>query len=171
MSSEDRLIHSGRVPRSARGGTRSSHPEYDLYYVRMQRVWHPPTDVYETENVVVVKVEIAGMDEEGLDISMADRRLVIRGNRHDRATHGAVANDEASDEVADEVASDSESRVTYHNMEIHYGEFCSEVRINMPIDEAEINATYRDGFLYVTLPKPKTHRVQISISGESESDA
>ncbi len=163
MSSEDRLVLTGRTPRRSRGRAQSSQSEYDLYYVRMQRVWHPPTDVYETENVVVVKVEIAGMDEEDLDISFADRRLVISGNRLDRAAYGAAANDEA--------LPDGEAKVTYHNMEIRYGEFRSEVQINMPIDEAEISANYRDGFLYVTLSKPKTHRVTISVSGESKPDA
>jgi HSP20 family protein len=166
MSSEDRLVLSGRVPRSTRGRAQSSQPEYDLYYMRTQRVWHPPTDVYETDSVVVVKVEIAGMDEDGMDISITDRRLVIRGNRMDRA-HGSVANDEAPAKNT----LDDEAKVTYHNMEIHYGEFRSEVQINIPVDRAEISASYRDGFLYVTLPKPKTHRVQVSPSGEGKPDA
>ncbi len=169
MSSEDRLVLTGRVPRRSRGRAQSSQPEYDLYYVRMQRMWHPPTDVYEAENVVVVKVEIAGMDEEDLDISFADRRLVISGNRLDRASYGAAA--DHNHEVPDEPLPDGEAKVTYHNMEIHYGEFRSEVQINMPIDKAEISANYRDGFLYVTLSKPKTHRVPISVSDESKSDA
>jgi HSP20 family molecular chaperone IbpA len=167
MSSEDRLVLAGRVPRRFRGRVQSSQPEYDLYYVRMQRVWHPPTDVYQTDTVVVVKVEIAGMDEEELNISFADRRLVISGNRVDPAAYGAATNHE----VPNETLPNGEARVTYHNMEIHYGEFRSEVQINMPIDEAAISANYRDGFLYVTLAKPKTHHVSIGVSTDSNPNA
>ena len=58
---------------------------YELFLVRRRRVWRPPTDVYETDSHVVVKVEIAGVQEEDLDISLVAHRLIIAGNRKDPA--------------------------------------------------------------------------------------
>ena len=36
-------------------------PSFGVVTARQQRNWRPPTDVYETEESVIVKVEVAGM--------------------------------------------------------------------------------------------------------------
>mgnify|MGYP006312275111 CR=1 FL=1 len=111
---------------------------YDYYLVRMQRVWHPPTDVYETDDEIVVKVEIPGMREEDFDITVVDRQLVISGKRPDPG-----------------------HKLSYHNMEIQYGEFRTQVRVQWQLDQDAVEATYDNGFLYVRLPKARHHRVQV----------
>jgi len=95
-----------------------------------RRRWRPPTDVYETDTDIVIKVEIAGMKTQDFTISFVDRRLSISGCRND---------------VSD--------KISYQNMEIPYGEFHTEVRINWPLKQDEISAVYEDGFLLVKLPK------------------
>ena len=50
----------------------------------------------------------------------------------------------------------------YHQMEIAYGEFETEVRIPVPIDVSNIEATYSDGFLRVVLSKTRPRQVSIS---------
>ena len=50
---------------------------------RQQRRWRPPTDVYETEEAVIVKVEIAGMSEQDFCVSLSNRDLTISGARRD----------------------------------------------------------------------------------------
>ena len=105
-----------------------------------RRVWRPPTDVYETDGRVVVKVEIAGMREDDFVISYADRRLVIAGCRRDPV-----------------------GKLIYQNMEIRYGEFRTEVRIGWALDESAIEATYDGGFLFVFLPKQALrHRIPVT---------
>lgn len=101
--------------------------------------WRPPTDVLETENDFVVVVEIAGM--RGLDISATyDKGLLsIRGVRTEKS--GSKA---------------------YHQMEIAYGEFVTEVRLPNGIDTEKIEATYSDGFLRVVLPKIGSKQISIS---------
>lgn len=120
---------------------------YDVYIVRMQRVWRPPTDVYETDDHLVVKVEIAGVEEDDFAISLVERRLVIAGRRRDAA-----------------------GKLSYRNMEIHYGEFRTEVQVDWSLDSAAIEASYVAGFLFVRLPKAKEHRVTIKVDlpGEGE---
>src|SRR5512142_126632 len=47
------------------------------------RTWRPPTDVYETDTAVIVKIEIAGMNPEDIQISIVDRVLSVHGARQD----------------------------------------------------------------------------------------
>jgi HSP20 family protein len=94
------------------------------------RTWRPPTDVYETADAVVVKLEVAGMSEEDFDIAFVDGNLLIRGIRHDPT-----------------------EKLGYHQMEISYGEFRVEVYLPVPILPDRIAATYQNGFLLVSLPK------------------
>ncbi len=44
-------------------------------------IWTPPTDVYETETGLIVKVEVAGMREEDFEVVVEDQILMIRGVR------------------------------------------------------------------------------------------
>jgi HSP20 family protein len=103
--------------------------------------WRPPTDVYETDGAVIVKIEIAGMNPDDIAISFIDRELVVRGNRRD-----------------------IDEKLSYHCLEIPYGEFHTEVSLPGDYEDDQIEAKYVNGFLYVTLPKSKQeHRVTVHI--------
>jgi HSP20 family protein len=95
-------------------------------------VWRPPTDVYDTAESVIVKMEIAGMRDEDIEVAVQDEILMVSGNR-----------------------SDSLERKAYHQMEIPFGKF--SVVIELPAQVAIDHATveYRDGFLTIRLPKEK----------------
>ena len=105
---------------------------------RQHKTWRPPTDVYETDDCVVVKVEIAGMDEDDFVVSLDGRRLVISGVRRDPA-----------------------AKLSYQQMEILYGHFETDVHLSRAIEEDKIEATYRNGFLGVRLPKAKPRQVPV----------
>ncbi len=105
------------------------------------RAWRPPTDVYETDDAVIVKIEIAGMTPDGFSISYVDRVLTVHGNRMD-----------------------IDSKLSYHCLEIPYGEFDTEVVLPGAYLEDKIEARYELGFLYITLPKSKQeHRVPVRV--------
>jgi HSP20 family molecular chaperone IbpA len=106
---------------------------------RQHKIWRPPTDVYETDDCVVVKVEIAGMTEEDFAISLEGKKLIISGVRRDPA-----------------------AKLMYQQMEILYGNFETDVYLTRAIDEDEIEATYRNGFLSVRLPKLKPRQVPVA---------
>ena len=91
--------------------------------------WMPPTDVYETGEFAVVKIEIAGMREQDFDISFADGVLTVTGRRQDPS-----------------------NKLTYHRLEVSYGEFMTQVRLPWPAAEDQIQAKYEAGFLFVVLP-------------------
>ncbi|HKZ54238.1 MAG TPA: Hsp20/alpha crystallin family protein [Anaerolineales bacterium] len=102
-------------------------------------LWRPPTDLLETAEVFIVLVEIAGMKGAEFSVSFERQVLSIRGTRGD--TGGLKA---------------------YHQMEIGYGEFVTQVRIPVPVDAEGIEAAYQDGFLRVVLPKAQAKRIPIS---------
>jgi len=94
------------------------------------RVWHPPTDVYETDSHVMVKIEVAGVGEDDFVVQLQGRVLTVAGYRDDPA-----------------------AKLAYHQMEISYGTFHSEVYLPCEVDEAGASASYDNGFLCITLPK------------------
>ncbi len=100
--------------------------------------WRPPTDVYEREQDMVVRVEIAGMNENGFSISLDQNILTIGGAR-----------------------ADISERRAYHQMEINYGEFLSIVEIKSAIDVEHIQAEYTNGFLWIFLPKAQPKEIKI----------
>jgi len=93
-------------------------------------VWHPPTDVYETENDFIVKVEIAGMRDEDFIVTAENQQLRIEGVRPDAA-----------------------GRRAYHQMEILSGKFEVDVELIVPVNMELASAEYKDGFLTINLPK------------------
>jgi HSP20 family protein len=103
------------------------------------RVWRPPTDLFEVEDKIVVRVEIAGMSEGDFSISIDQNILSIAGTRPE-----------------------IEERRAYYQMEIPFGEFSTEVEIPSPVTIDEVRAEYRDGFLMVTLPKAKPKEIKIN---------
>jgi len=86
----------------------------------------------------VVKVEVAGMAEDDFAITFSDRALIITGMRRDPA-----------------------AKLGYHQMEIPYGEFRTDVYVSEAVDVDGVEASYVDGFLLVTLPKEGIHRIVI----------
>ncbi len=100
--------------------------------------WRPPTDLYETADDVVVRVEVAGIQPGDFTITFDRRRLIVRGRRQ----------------------GDVEPRA-YHQMEISFGDFLSELEIPCAVDAEEIEAQYTGGFLEIILPKAQAHRITI----------
>jgi HSP20 family protein len=101
-------------------------------------VWQPPTDVYETGEKYVVRMEIAGMHASEFTITLEGHTLVIQGTR------GAHA-----------------EQCAYHQVEIRSGEFVSVVELPGAVDGEHVEAEYEDGFLQVILPKSTPRRVDV----------
>jgi HSP20 family protein len=99
------------------------------WHVR-SNMWSPPTDVYETEQNYVIKVEIAGMRDEDFDVAFENNTLWISGYRPDL-----------------------HERRAYHQMEIRFGRFELAVEIPIPVSIDKATAEYKDGFLTIMLPR------------------
>ena len=108
--------------------------------------WKPPTDIYETDDALVVYMDIAGMRSEDFTVEYADGILTIAGERQARRNEG---------------------KPHYHAMEVQVGPFERRFRLPVPVDPESIRATYEQGFLEVWLAKlparlsgPQSVRVQ-----------
>jgi HSP20 family molecular chaperone IbpA len=95
--------------------------------------WRPLADIIESAEKITVKVELAGMEEEEIEVTLYEDALVISGERHE----------------------DSGGRETlcYHEAQIRYGPFRVEAFIPVPINREAVTAHYENGFLRVELPK------------------
>ena len=93
--------------------------------------WVPNTDVYETDNGLVIKVELAGMRSEHLEITVEGNRMRIAGNRPD----GCRA-----------------AKCSFLVMEINYGPFESQLELPAAYDLSQAKAAYLNGFLRIDVP-------------------
>ena len=93
-------------------------------------VWSPPTDQYETDEAYVIRVEIAGMQEEDFEVLFENNTLFISGSRPDFP-----------------------ERRAYQQMEIRFGKFATVLGLPGPVDIEQARAEYKDGFFTVVLPK------------------
>jgi HSP20 family protein len=107
-----------------------------------RRLWNPPTDVYETGDSIIVKMEVAGVDEKQLDVRIVNHVLTIRGVR--------------MDEQCLEAAS-------VHLLEVHYGEFERMFKLPSNIDGEKIVASYTNGFIRVQVPKAEGESRPINV--------
>ncbi|MBI2845144.1 MAG: Hsp20/alpha crystallin family protein [Chloroflexi bacterium] len=109
--------------------------------IQSHRGFRPPTDVYETDNYAVVRVEVAGVEENDWNVTFLNHVLSVMGYRRDPA-----------------------DKLAYQQMEIRYGEFRSDVFIPWSVKEEEIQASYEKGFLVVLLPKkPEAEKVPMTV--------
>lgn len=110
-------------------------------------IWRPPTDVYEIDDAIVIRIEIAGMDPEEIQVEFSAKVLRVTGARVDQH-HRAAA----------------------HCLEVQYGEFASEVYLPGQYVVDEIDADYQDGFLTITLPKAKTETRTLTVQNQKSAD-
>lgn len=94
--------------------------------------WNPPADVYETEDALVVKIEVPGINKSELSIHVQDNLLTIRGCRRDCDHH---------------------SQKRLHHVEIRYGQFERTFSLPPHLDVESIRADYENGFLVIRAPK------------------
>jgi HSP20 family protein len=137
---EDKLNSSREQSQWSTSSDIESGVDHFHWNISSQRhAWRPPTDVYVTDQAVIVRVEVPGMKNGEFSITFEDHILSIQGIRPDQ----------------------SESRA-YHQMEIRFGEFRSDIQIHWAIATDQIAAEYQDGFLRVYLPlvKPKNIKIQ-----------
>jgi HSP20 family protein len=105
--------------------------------------WSPPLDMAETDDAVLVHVEVPGIEAKNLDISVTGNVLTIRGEKHD-------AKEEAG--------------CNYLRVERRYGAFTRTLTLPAPVDAAHVEAKAHAGVLEIRLPKKveaKPRKVEI----------
>jgi len=95
--------------------------------------WKPRTDVYETDEELIVHMDIAGMQAGDFSVELDDGILKISGERTASARE--------------------QGKRHYHSMEVQIGPFERRFRLPVVVDPASIRAMYEHGFLEIRLAK------------------
>jgi HSP20 family protein len=95
----------------------------------------PSIDLSESEDKLIINVEISGINPEDLDISVTEDRLHITG--------------ETKQESVDKGD-------TYRSVERRYGSFSRDIPLPCRVMKEEVTATYKEGILTIVMPKCKS---------------
>ena len=116
------------------------------------RRWVPPMDLVETDDHLVMKADLPGVDSDEVNIEVKDGVLTVSGER--KTEH---------EERAD----------GFYRVERAFGGFSRSMSLPQQVDAEQISASFDKGVLEVRIPKPeerKPHRVQIgsTVSGTAQ---
>ena len=90
--------------------------------------WAPNTDVFLTDDKMVIKVELAGMRREDLELTVVGNQLRIAGHRVDECRQG---------------------KCRFIVMEVNYGPFETILDLPAGYDLSTARAAYQNGFLRI----------------------
>jgi HSP20 family protein len=109
--------------------------------------WVPPVDVRETKEALEISAELPGVDPKAAEVSVEGGVLTLKGSRNfEKAAEGE----------------------TYHRVERAYGLFERSFTLPSNVDPERIQAAYRHGVLYLTVPKreeAKPKAISIKVEG------
>jgi HSP20 family protein len=113
----------------------------ELHDIRSPRI-----NVRETDAAFEVEAELPGVDEKDIDVQLSDNTLTIRGEKR------AERKEEKEGE--------------YRLVERSFGSFARSIEIPFPVDGDSVEATFRNGVLHLSLPKPpeaasKTRKIAV----------
>jgi HSP20 family protein len=100
-----------------------------LWGARGCRAWEPATDIYQTKDGWVVKMDLAGVAADDLTVKIADSTLSVSGTRRDRTLREGV---------------------WHYQMEITYSRFERSIQLPCSLAEARIQSEYDNGLLTIT---------------------
>jgi HSP20 family protein len=111
-----------------------------------EKAWKPLCDVYECPDHFSVIMELAGVDEDKVEVTLHGRVVSVRGCRKQFKPAGMN---------------------NTHLLEINYGDFERILELPTDIDPDATRAIYRRGFLEIILPKLKREKLRgVDIQGE-----
>ena len=106
--------------------------------------WVPAADIYESENDLVVNLDLPGIDPKMVDVRVEHNVLTIRGERQ---------------------FDQKQNTENYHRVERTYGAFGRSFTLSTPVNPDKIRASYQAGVLSIVLPKEeaaKPRKIEIT---------
>jgi len=113
----------------------------------------PPVDVYEDEHNVTLKIEVPGIEEKDIDVSIENNTLTVHGERKYEK---------------------EEKEENYRRVERQYGSFTRTFSLPSTVDQEKVQADYDKGVLKIKLAKkaeakPKQIKVNVGSQKTLES--
>ncbi|MCC7497192.1 MAG: Hsp20/alpha crystallin family protein [Bryobacterales bacterium] len=103
------------------------------------RPWSPNVDIAETQNELVLKADVPGVDLKDIDIQFENGTLTVKGERkyeHQADTDG------------------------YHRRERSFGSFMRCFALPDTVDPEQLKATFENGVLTITMPKKEVAKAR-----------
>ena len=112
-----------------------------------QGAWYPAVDMKETSDQIIVTAELAGMNDDDIEINVTEEMLQLNGQRK-------------------EVKEVSRNEEGWIRRERSYGKFTRALSLPAKIKVDKVEASFKNGVLTITLPKleesrPKGKRIKI----------
>src|ERR1700751_1727477 len=113
----------------------------------------PPVDVYEDEHNITLKIEVPGIDERDINVSIENNTLTVHGERKFEK---------------------EEKEENYRRVERQYGSFTRTFTLPSTVDPENVQANYDKGVLKVQLAKKaeaKPKQIKVSVGSEKTLEA
>ncbi len=107
----------------------------------------PPVNVWDRTDAIMVEMELPGVKNDQIDISVTGGELTIKVNRPDETQQGMV----------------------FHRRERPVGAFHRSLRLPVEVDSNRVEAELRNGVLTITLPKAESAKPRkINVTGADQ---
>jgi HSP20 family protein len=113
----------------------------------------PPVDVYEDEHSITLKLEVPGVDEKAIDVSIENNTLTVRGER---------------------TLEKEEKAENFQRVERQYGSFTRSFTVPNSVDPEQVTAHYDKGVLKISLAKKaeaKPKQIKVNVDGQKTLEA
>ena len=124
---------------------------FDELFTRRPRgqaevAWAPAVEVFKTDNDVMVRAELPGIDPKNVEITVTQDTLTLKGearvDREDKARN-------------------------YYRRELRYGSFLRSIQLPSDVKGDQATASYKNGILEIRVPKserakPKSVKVEVA---------
>jgi HSP20 family protein len=113
----------------------------------------PPVDVYEDEQNITLNIEVPGIDEKNIDVSIENNTLTVRGERR---------------------LEKEQKEENFQRVERQYGSFTRSFTLPNSVDLEQISADYNKGVLKIRLAKKseaKPKQIKVNVDGENILEA
>ena len=107
----------------------------------------PPVDIYEDEHNIILKIEVPGIDEKDIDVSIQNNTLTVRGERK---------------------IEKEEKEENFHRVERQYGSFTRSFTLPSSVDPGQVSAHCDKGVLKISLAKKveaKPKQIKVNVGG------
>src|SRR5277367_3416389 len=146
---QDRMNRMNRMNRLIRESYSPEGPEEALTTTTLA----PPVDIYEDEHNIILKIEVPGIDEKDIDVSIQNNTLTVRGERK-------IEKDEKEE--------------NFHRVERQYGSFTRSFTLPSSVDPGQVSAHCDKGVLKISLAKKaeaKPTQIKVNIGGAKVLEA
>ena len=143
---QDRM---NRINRLIREGHNPEGPEQALTTTTLA----PPVDIYEDEHNIILKIEVPGIDEKDIDVSIQDNTLTVHGERK---------------------IEKEEKEENFRRVERQYGSFTRSFTLPSSVDPGQVSARCDKGLLNINLAKKaeaKPTQIKVNVGGEKTLEA